>query len=90
MSVKKVIRRPGNGKKRYRTALPAQPEERYSEYWICDDCVKQKHGEWRSAYPFGGNTVTMGLCGHCERRDAAMLTPVRDFLKPEQKSQVWD
>jgi hypothetical protein len=63
--------------------------KRVPKYWICDDCVKRKHPDWASGYPYGGNTVTLGLCGHCRTKVQKWLTPVCDYKKPG-KNLSWD
>lgn len=63
--------------------------KRMNKYWICDACVKEKHKDWETAYPTGGNTVTSGLCGHCESEVETFLTPVCDYKRPG-KSVIWD
>lgn len=68
----------------------SEPKERMAKYWICDDCVKAKHPDWVTAYPNGGNTLVLALCGHCEREDIAGLTPVVDFKRPGKAPPVWD
>ena len=63
--------------------------ERVDKYWICDDCVRDDHPNWETAYPNGGNTVTFGLCGHCDDTEEKKLTPVSDYHKPNKRA-LWD
>lgn len=65
-------------------------KKRQDKYWICDECVKSKYPDWKSAYPNGGNTLILGLCGHCDRLDETGLTPIRDFKKPGERTRLWD
>lgn len=67
----------------------SEEKKRESTYWICDDCVKSKHPDWKTAYPFGGNTMVLGLCGHCTRTDETGLTPTCDF-KRKGHTILWD
>jgi hypothetical protein len=61
--------------------------ERVGTYWICYDCVIEKHPDWE--LPGWPVTVTKGLCGHCDRKDEAFLTPIVDFKRPGH-TEVWD
>lgn len=93
MSKKKVVRKSHSTQSRSemkRLKMQGAENVRTPLYWICDDCVRTKHSEWKSAYPNGGNTGIVGLCGHCERTDEATLTPTCDFIKLGQKFHVWD
>lgn len=47
------------------------------EGFICDECVEKRKLVTR--YPTGGNTITRGLCGYCDRKDEVFLTPIVDF-----------
>ena len=59
--------------------------ERRDKYFICHECSKAK-GWTPPKWPV---TVTQGLCGHCNRPDKTILTPVVDFSGPGKKA-IWD
>lgn len=61
-------------------------EERVSKYWICGDCVKDKHPGWGDP---GVVTAATGLCGHCDRPDETTLIPTCDYPRKNHKV-IWD
>jgi transcription elongation factor Elf1 len=61
----------------------SEEKKRTPTYWICNDCADKKGLVCKKT----GNTVILGLCGHCENPMEIALTPVRDFVRKKNDNQ---